>query len=171
VNRPSLARTIRHFQDRLVESIHQRCLNFRNERPAYCLAINYGDVPEDSCVPTVGLGLLLPGQQIPRPMLPLGEEQEVWWNPAEFQSFGHPALQPDDDDIQALDRVLAAAAAEGAAVEPRGLCRQIAARLDRCDWSGLNRAQDFLVYAVDDDLAHLATNLRFALKHHPSERP
>jgi hypothetical protein len=59
---------------------------------------------------------------------------------------------------------LAEAAAAGSHVVPRAICCEVAARLDAMNWSELRRGDDFLVYAVDDDLADLDANLRFALK-------
>lgn len=168
---PSLAATTARFEDLLVESIHRRCLSFANERLAYCLAINYGDVPESTSIPTVGLGLLHPGQRIELPRPPLTPDEEDLWNPAEFPTFADPALQPEEPDVQALDEILAEAAAAGRRVVPRNICRSVAARLDVSNWQGLKCADNFLVYAVDDDLADLDANLRFALQRRVSPAP
>jgi hypothetical protein len=159
----ALRSLLAEFEDRLVTEIHALVAHAAIDRPAYCLALNYGDDPSRGCIPVLGLGLLLPGESIVPPAGAVPAAEESVWNPAEFSNFGSAALQPRSPELLALDRRLSAAARAGEPVDLRASCNGVAASLNRLSWAPLPVTERFIVYAVDDDLADLSENLAIAL--------
>lgn len=147
------------FEDELATAIHSLARAFNTSRVAYCLALSYGDDPSGGCVPVVGLGFLNAAEDITSPTVPLSAHEEGLWNPAEFSSFGDATLQPRAATVVQLDQALRSAAQAGSSIDLRALCLRLAARLNHLDWSPLRTSGKFIVYAVDDDLAHLEENL------------
>ncbi len=127
----------------------------------YCLVLNYSDDPTNGCIPFVALGKVPAGDRPPRvPGLKVrpGNADETRWNPAEFSV----SIRPKSPKLHNLDERLRMMAREGAKIDIRASCNRVAERLNGSAWNSTKATPAFLVYAVDDDLAHLAANLALA---------
>lgn len=150
--------TLKRFEDGLVPAIYDVVIAYETTRRAYCLALNYGD-PLGGCLPVLGLGMLNEGEIVRIPAEDVTGADEMWWNPAEFSTFADPALDVRSEELLEGDRELRGAVSEGAELDIRGLCNRLAVRLNTLDWTRVSGSNDFIVYAVDDDLADLNENL------------
>ncbi len=150
------------FERELAREVHRVVSSAELDTTAYCVALNYGDDPCRGLIPVVGVGFLRAGESIAPPVGTVAPEEEHRWNPAEFSTLGDPALQPRSPTLADLDRRLSDACLNGAEVGVRALCNRVAARLNRLDWAPLQTSEQFLVYAVDDDLVDLDENLSLA---------
>jgi hypothetical protein len=148
---------IAEFQRLLIAEIHERVRTYPTEKRVYCVAINYGDDPLSSCIPTIGLGETTDGDDhIPRPGS--GGDDEAWWNPAEFSSFGTSSLQPKSPPVLDRDATLRRLVTEGEGIDLREISIRVASELNRVDWHPLPVTPRFTVFAVDDDLVDLIEN-------------
>jgi hypothetical protein len=149
------------FAKILAEAIHQSACTYETCKFVYCLAVNYASDPMSNCIPVIGLGEASHALEV-NLLSGVPPERDIhWWNPAEFSSFGKSALQPRSELLFSMERQIRLLAVEGEDVDLRNICNHVALYLNRADWHPLPITSNFLVYAVDDDLADLEQNVAF----------
>ncbi len=153
----SLAGIVRQ---RLLELIPQTVKAAGLEEPAYCVALAYDGEGNDVLGPHLGIGLDSERQKW------LKEHgEEAWqfiWNPAEFANYEKSHTQLEADDLYQASEWLNRALADRGSLAPAiKLLVEVAAELEKLDWSRLiQTTPDFVVYAVDFELADLRKNLK-----------
>ncbi|MBV8275158.1 MAG: hypothetical protein JO170_07875 [Verrucomicrobia bacterium] len=150
-----------HFVETLADAINQSARTYETRKFVYCLAINYGSNPTGNCIPVIGLGEASHPLEV-NLLSDIPSERDIdLWNPAEFSSFGKSVLQPRSELLCDMEMQLRLLAVEGEDVDLRNICNHVALRLNRANWHPLPITNNFLVYAVDDDLADLERNIVF----------
>lgn len=155
------------IKQRLILRIPEMIAAAGIEEPAYCVTLAYHPEPGVSVVPSVGVGLEAERESWVRTE---GKDAcDLIWNPAEFTHYCTTALTLADDDLErACDLLGQQLGARGTWAPARRMFNEVAAELLRVDWSGrLNITPDFVVYAVDLELADLKRNLKASI---PPER-
>lgn len=159
---PSMGKSLRHVEDRLVETVPRIVRERGGDEPIYCLALHYQ--AEWPLPPTVGLGLDRDRQAWMRRIDDSETLKLTLWNPAEFRSYRDETVTRDLTKIDpALARAIDAIpdTAEGAADLARTTLNRVARRLQHLDWRTIAPVtDDFAVFAVDYELVHLDDNLR-----------
>jgi hypothetical protein len=87
------------------------------------------------------------------------------WNPEEFSIFANKQTELKDKDLdRACDLYNRELEYDGSDEPARKLILQVTSDLAKMDWSGkLKTTDDFIVYAVDPDLADLRKNLKLTI--------
>lgn len=152
----SLIDTVRR---RLLEAIPQTAMTCGINEPVYCLALAYDGEGNDVLGPYLGFGL-----ESEREKWVAEHGKDAWqfiWNPAEFKNYEKPHTQLDDDELEEASEWLNGALSERSPAPAIKLMLEVAAELEKLDWSKtLNITPDFVVYAVDFELGDLRKNLK-----------
>jgi hypothetical protein len=160
--KPLVETVLMDFEIELARAIHDIVRVYRTNDTVYCLALNYESDPGNGCIPTIGLGIAKENEMIPIPQREIPDSEEWRWNPAEFPTHGDSRLQVWTDKVKELDRKLRSYYVGGESIDIRAACNRIAIKLNQLDWSPLPVAQDFIVYAVDNDVVDLNENFALA---------
>ena len=153
----------KEIRERLAKAVVATVIKAKLKEPVYCLALNYDCEGNPLLLPELGIGLESDRQA----RLKRGGRDATLeiWEPEEFSIFANNRTELKD---KALDRACDLYNRElesNGSVEPaRKLILQVAGDLARMDWKGkLNTTEDFIVYAVDTDLADLRKNLKLTV--------
>ena len=155
------------IRTRLIELVPPLVAQAAVTGPIYCVALAYDGEGNDPLPPSIGLGL--------------ESEREAWlrthgreagayiWNPAEFQHFSTPQLELEDPVLEeACDRMNTRLVERDSTAPVARLLVEVSIALNRIAWpQQVRRTPDFLVYAVDYELAALRRNLKAVL---PADR-
>lgn len=156
----SLKETIRN---RLLSLIPPLVASANITEPLYCVALAYDGEGNDPLPPAIGLGL---DSERQRWKTEQGKQAWQWiWNPAEFHHYEKAHTQLEDDVLEEACDYLNARISEKGSVDPAAkILVEVAAKLNRSDWpTAIQRTPDFMVYAVDFELADLRKNFRAIL--------
>lgn len=160
VTMSGLAKEIRR---RLVNAVIQTVIKARVKEPAYCLVLNYDCEGNPLLLPELGIGL----DSERRALLKRGGRNAKLdiWDPENFSIFANNRTTLKDRKLdKACDLFNRELEYKGSDEPARKLILQAAADLARTDWKGkLNATQDFVVYAVDTDIADLRRNLKLTV--------
>ncbi|GEM_PF-3474010 len=162
VTMQSLAKRIR---ERLARAVVAAVTKAKIKEPVYCLALNYDCEGNPLLLPELGIGL--DSERQARLKARSRDARLAIWEPEEFSLFANDrtALQGRDRELDRACDLFNRELEYKASDEPaRKLILQVAADLAKFDWSGkLNTTDDFIVYAVDTDLADLRKNLKLTI--------
>ncbi len=156
VTAKSLKETI---QTRLRMLIPEIVAKANINEPIYCVVLAF-DGENDVLPPMIGFGLEPERQRWMEEHQ--GKAKEWIWNPAEFYHFEKPHTQFDDDALEESCSLLNDYLADRDSVLPAiKLLIEIARELNDITWPPtVKRTNDFVVYAVDLELASLRKNLK-----------
>jgi len=156
----SLAQEIRQ---KLVKAVVATVARARVKEPVYCLALNYDCEGNPLLPPELGIGLDAERQS----RLKRGDPDAKFaiWEPEQFSIFANNRTELRDKDLSRACDLLNRELAYRDSSEPaRKVILQAAADLAKMEWRGkLNPTDDFVVYAVDTDLADLRKNLKLTV--------
>lgn len=153
----SLKETVR---SRLLALVPQLVAAAGIAEPIYCVALAYDGEGNDALPPAIGIGL---DSERQRWKAEHGKKAGQWlWNPAEFQHYEKGHTQLEDEPLEeACDYLNGKTAESGSGAAAIKLLVEVAAELNRLAWpQAVHRTPDFVVYAVDFELAHLRKNLK-----------
>jgi hypothetical protein len=153
----SLAETVRK---RLMAVIPEVITAARIAEPVYCLALAYDSEGNDMLPPCLGIGL-----ESERAKWAAEPRDDPWlmiWNPAEFFHYQKPHINLNDDELdEACDYLNQLLSERSSQAPAKKLIHSVTAELAQIDWSRqLKTTPDFVVYAVDFELADLKKNLK-----------
>jgi hypothetical protein len=159
VNLKVLWKTI---QERLLKAIPRMVAAAGIKQRVYCLALAY-DGEGDVLPPLLGIGL---ASEREKWVSECGKDaREMIWNPAEFAHYEKDYTQIQDEELDEACQSFNQAAAERVSGNPaKRMLSDLAGALARYDWSRkLKTTPDFVVFAVDLELADLRKNLKVSV--------
>jgi hypothetical protein len=135
--------------------------------PVYALALTYDGEGNDLLPPFLEIGF-----EAQRATWTAKKIKGRWvktWNSGEHKSDQHRHIELDDEELIEACEYLSRLFEQGASQAPaKKFLLNIAAELGKMDWTGkLNPTPDFIVFAVDFEMADLKKNLKACV---PPER-
>jgi hypothetical protein len=159
---PSLSRATRAMSKHLPGLIQTVVADANIVEPAFCLLLAYSKGSElEMSLPKVVIGL----ERERARMLADGDTAEDIFNPAGLELFDDDALDLEHDDVLAASEEMARAMKDDADFDKvRKLYVKLAKALNKVDWTPhLTPTDDFVVLAVDDEVAELFVNAKGGL--------
>jgi hypothetical protein len=156
---PSIPQLSKAIHRKLVNLIPKVIRRAKKKEPAFCVALAY-DFENDPLPPYLGIGTV---RERDRWLQEKGKEARAFlWNPAEYARYEDGTLNLVDkrleEDCEILCQLLLAKFDTWTAQK---LLNGVTMELNRHDWSKvLPVTDDFVVYAVDLEGAHLQKNLK-----------
>jgi hypothetical protein len=154
---------VKEIRERLAKAVVATVTKAKVKEPVYCLALNYDCEGNPLLLPELGIGLASERQaKLKRG----GRDAKLEiWEPEEFSIFANIKTELKDKELErACDLYNRELEYEGSDEPGRKLILQVAADLAKMDWKGkLSTTEDFVVYAVDTDLADLRKNLKLTV--------
>lgn len=158
----TMATLSKEIRDRLAKAVVQTVVKAKIKEPVYCLALNYDCEGNPLLLPELGIGL----ESNRRALLKRGGRDAKLdiWDAANFPMFGssRTALVGRDKKLdRACELYNRELEYKGSDKPARKLILQVAADLAQMNWNGkLKTTDDFIIFAVDTDGAHLRKNLK-----------
>jgi hypothetical protein len=131
--------------------------------PFYCVALAYDGEGNDVLPPVIGIGL---ESERVRWSAEHGTAAKEWiWNPANFCHYEKPETQLQDDVLEEACDLFNSHLAERDGLTPAvRLLVEVATQLNNTPWpDDVRRTADFVVYAVDLELADLRKNVKASI--------
>ena len=156
---PKLDELSNRIYKKLVDLIPKVVRKAKITEPAYCLGLAY-DFENDPLPPCIGIGLARERQQW---FESRGKEaRALLWNPAEYARYEDGSLNLVDKDLdEACEIFCQLILAKFDTWSAQKVLNRVTLKLNERDWSRLLPVtDDFIVYAVDFEGFHLATNLK-----------
>lgn len=148
------------IRERLLSAIKKTVETAEIKQPVYCLALAYEGEGNDVLPPCLGIGLDSERQKW---IEERGKDaKDFIWNPAEFTHYEKDHTQLNDKELDKACELLNGLLRPKENFAPAiKLLNAVAAELGKQDWKGkLKTTPDFVVYAVDFELADLKKNLK-----------
>ncbi len=154
---------VNEIRQRLVPAVVAAVSKAGIKGPVYCLTLCYDCEGNALLPPQLGLGL----DAGPQAWLKgsARKDRSAIWNPDEPSIFTQKRPELKDSNLsRACDLLNRELGYRGSSEPARKLILQAAADLAKVDWKRkLNTTDDFIVYAVDTDLADLRRNLKLTV--------